>query len=525
MQDWHTIPNVRDSLPWHKDKGRLQLNFFLSIIFVGMTLNGYDGSLIAGLQSFPAWRSDLGIDESGNAGALVGLLNAAGPISGFVVGPFICWVDETFGRRWGVRFYGYTLLIGTVFSCLAGITSLHGLKGYGIFIVGRFIQGFGLASFLMTSLVIVQEIPHPRSRAQVAASWDSYWILGSVLASWVNFGCARITTSWSWRIPYLIQIPMALYVLIAVQFVPETPRFLIGQGKEDEAFKFLVDYHGNGDPNDPLVRFEFDEMKLAIEQEREAKAQEWKVILKKPANRHRLFLAALMTNLVVMSGSSIVYYYYTVVFSQVGITSPTQQTGIYAGLSMFTWVCQIAAVYVGKFVGRKTIILSCWPLMLAAFVGLCACGGVYERTVDGNRSAGVATVALVWIYLGTFNFANPVLYSYPAEVQTFSMRSKGLLVWNTVTQLQGVYVTFVDSVALNKIGYKYYAVYMPLIIIQWFLVKYFMVETRGYTLEEVALLFDSRESLLDVPVVERQARAGEEEATLAGGNDTKKDDK
>lgn len=65
-----------------------------------------------------------------------------------------------------------------------------------------------------------------------------------------------------------------------------------------------------------------------------------------------------------------------------------------------------------------------------------------------------------------------MLYSYPAEVQTYSMRSKGLLVWNTITQLETAYVVFVDAVALDSIGYKYYAVYMPLVIIQWLLAKF-----------------------------------------------------
>lgn len=52
------------------------------------------------------------------------------------------------------------------------------------------------------------------------------------------------------------------------------------------------------------------------------------------------------------------------------------------------------------------------------------------------------------------------------------MRSKGLLIWNTVSQLEGAYVTWVDAIALDSIGYKYYAVYMPLVIIQWFLVYF-----------------------------------------------------
>lgn len=143
------------------------------------------------------------------------------------------------------------------------------------------------------------------------------------------------------------------------------------------------------------------------------------------------------------------------------------------------------------------------------------CSGVYAETGSTNDHAAVGSVVFVWLYLTIFNFANPVLWSYPAEVQTYSMRSKGLLVWNTVNQLFGAYVTWVDSIALNAIGYKYYAVYMPLVIIQWFLAyrceqawlqprllqelkltSTDMVETRGYTLEEVALAFDGSSSSL-----------------------------
>ena len=59
---------------------------------------------------------------------------------------------------------------------------------------------------------------------------------------------------------------------------------------------------------------------------------------------------------------------------------------------------------------------------------------------------------MVWLYLGFFNFSNPVLWSYTSEVQTFTMRSKGLLLWNQINQLCGAYTTWVDSIALGKIG-------------------------------------------------------------------------
>ncbi|WWD18249.1 hypothetical protein CI109_102699 [Kwoniella shandongensis] len=502
MSDWHTIPNASDHLKWYQNKGTLKLNFFLSIIFVGMVLNGYDGSLISGLQASDAWQADLGYPD----GVRLGLLNAIGNISGLVVGPVITYIDETYGRRWGIRFYGITMLIGSVVGCIAGVS---GANGYALFVAGRCIIGFGLASFLMTSLIVVQEITHPRSRSVVAHSWNSYYILGSVIAAWVNFGCVGyMTTSWSWRIPYIIQIPFALYVLIAVQFVPETPRFLLANGREEEALDFLVTYHGNGDVNDPLVRFEFEEMRLAIKEEQAAKAEKWKTILRSRSNRHRLGLAALMVFLTNTSGSSIIYFYYTTVFDLVGITGAATQTGISAGLSIFTWFCQIAAVYTGKFVGRRKIVLWVWPALLLSLIGMCVSSATFANAVDGNRSAGVATVVLVWIYLGSFNFSNPVIYSYPAEVQTFSMRSKGLLVWNTVSQLTGAYVVWVDAIALKSIGWKYYIVYMPFVVVQWIFVYFFMVETKGYTLEEIAVAFDGKHTKVGnvdiVPIVDQQ---------------------
>ena len=154
----------------------------------------------------------------------------------------------------------------------------------------------------MTSLIIIQEITHPRTRSTVAHSWNSYWILGSVIAAWTNFGTSSMTTSWQWRLPYVIQVVPAVALLIAIQFVPETPRFLLSKGRGDEALKFLADYHGNGDENDPLVQYEFIEMKEAIEREQSAKAQKWGVILKHRSNRHRLGLAILMMFCTGLSG-------------------------------------------------------------------------------------------------------------------------------------------------------------------------------------------------------------------------------
>lgn len=79
-------------------------------------------------------------------------------------------------------------------------------------------------------------------------------------------------------------------------------------------------------------------------------------------------------------------------FDLVGITESSVQTGINAGLTIFTWFCQIGAVYTGRFVGRRKIILWVWPTLLLGLIGLCVSSGVFANSNDqGNTKAGIAT--------------------------------------------------------------------------------------------------------------------------------------
>jgi hypothetical protein len=89
------------------------------------------------------------------------------------------------------------------------------------------------------------------------------FFFSQTVAAWITFGTFRIDNDWSWRIPALLQGAASIVQVALIWFVPESPRWLVDQGRIEEAEALITKYHADGDSNDPIVPLEMAEIEQA----------------------------------------------------------------------------------------------------------------------------------------------------------------------------------------------------------------------------------------------------------------------
>lgn len=162
-------------------------------------------------------------------------------------------------------------------------------QNVGMFIGARFLIGFGLSFACIAAPVLITELAFPTHRAPITSLYNSTWYLGSIVAAWTTYGTFRIPNTWGWRIPSLLQGVPSVLQFCLIWFIPESPRWLIDHGKEEQAERIIARYHANGDINDPLVAFECKEIKEAIRVEKLAnQSSSYKSLFTNKGNLRRM---------------------------------------------------------------------------------------------------------------------------------------------------------------------------------------------------------------------------------------------
>lgn len=136
--------------------------------------------------------------------------------------------------------------------------------------------------------------------------------------------------------------------------------------------------------------------------------------------------------------------------------------------------------------------------MLVSYIIITGLSGSFAQTQV--PSVGVAVIPFLFIFFAGYDIAlTPLLISYPCEIWPYRLRSRGLTVTFVSTVLAIFFNTFVNPIALQAIGWKYYFVFVAVLVCFGLTAYFFYPETRGYSLEQMAVIFDGEDAEVENP--------------------------
>ncbi|ORY61024.1 glucose transporter [Pseudomassariella vexata] len=484
--------------PWYRTKHLIRLNAIIFILLLSSASGGFDSAMMNGLQTLEQWREYF----DNPTGSILGVMSAMYSVGNALGLLPAAWISDRYGRKLSLYIGLGILILGAAIQGAA--------QNMAMFTIARLILGTGVGLVGTPSPMLITELAYPTHRAKVTSMYNTFYYLGAILAAWSTYGTFVIPNTWSWRIPSIVQGALPLIQIALIFLVPESPRWLVAHGKVEEARQIFVRHHAGGDEASALVEYEMFEIEANIRLEASVMSQtSYMDLIKTAPNRRRTLIAVLVGFGAQWNGVQVVSYYLSLVLNTIGITDTPSQALINGLLQVFNWA---AAIFAGALMvdrlGRRSLFLISTAGMTVSYVVWTALTSVFTSSL--NHQIGNAVVAFIFIYYLFYDMCyTPLLVAYPAEIFPYTLRGRGLSATYAATYSGLIIGQFVNPIAMDAIGWKYYIVFCVLNAM-WFVSAWFLFpETKGRTLEQIAEVFDGQPHAID-NIIEEKKREKDE---------------
>ena len=307
---------------------------------------------------------------------------------------------------------------------------------------------------------------------------------GVALSYWVSFGFAYLeSTSASWRVPIAFQLVFALPLLALIPVLPESPRWLMLQGRADEAMHVLAAL-SQKTPDDPAIYKDFLAIKDAL---LHPGPSGFSLAFTQGRTRHlhRTILACLAQIFQQISGINMVTQYIALIlFTQFGLSdwvarllaSCIGTQGLLASL--------VPVVGIDRFWGRRSL------MMFGAF-GMSVSMVVLTIMAYLEMRAGDIVATAFFFVFNTFFVIGWQGMSWLYSVEIVPLRTRGAVssLSTACNWLVNFAVVLATPIAFNDIGYRFYIVFAATNAAIVPIVYYFFPEASNRALEEIDCIF------------------------------------
>lgn len=450
------------------------------VAVIGGLLFGYDTAVISGaeqgLQSFFAATTDFDYTDAWHG------FTSSSALIGCVIGAFLSGIMAgRLGRKKSLFIAGICFFISAWGSyapetwILAKEPSLTLLIVFNLY---RVLGGIGVGLASAICPMYIAEIA-PASRRGALVSWNQFAIIfGQLVVYFVNFLIIRAhindpaiqewTQEVGWRVMFGSEcVPAGLFTLL-ILLVPESPRYLVLNGRDDEALRVLTRINGS----ERAAEIVEEIRQTAVEKREPLLAYGWLVI----------FVGIMLSVFQQAVGINAVLYFAPRIFASVGLDNPMIFTVLMGVVNIsFT----LLAIFTVERLGRKPLLIS--GSLLMAFGAL-----LFAVTNMVEMPSWVSVVSIL-IYSAAFMFSwGPICWVYMSELFPNTIRSQATAI---AVAFQWIFNFIVSSTFVPMYNFSHsmvYIIYGVICLVAALFVYKLVPETKGKTLEQMTALWRNR---------------------------------
>ncbi|KAB1214590.1 putative polyol transporter 6 [Morella rubra] len=452
----------------------------ISIIF------GYDTGVMSGAMIFI--KEDLKINDI-QVEVLAGILNLCALVGSLAAGR----TSDYIGRR-------YTIVLASIIFLLGALLMGYG-PSYAILMTGRCTAGVGVGFALMIAPVYSAEISDSSSRGFLTSLPELCISIGILLGYLSNYCFGKLTLRLGWRIMLGIAAVPSLALAFGVLKMPESPRWLVMQGRLGDAKKVMLQVSNSEEE----AEARFQEIKVAagidencqedvVKLPRKTRGEGvWKELLVRPSPSVRwILIAAIGIHFFEhATGIEAVVLYSPRIFKKAGITDKDKLLLATVGVGLTKAIFILTATFFLDKVGRRRLLLISTGGMILALSGLGFCLTMVERSEEKLLWALSLSIVATYLYVAFFSIGlGPITWVYTSEIFPLKLRAQGVAIAVAVNRVMNatVSMSFISIYKAITIGGSFF-MFAGIAVLAWVFFYSFLPETMGKSLEEVEMLF------------------------------------
>lgn len=422
------------------------------IAAIGGLLFGYDTSVISGAILFVRRQFALTSFETEVA---VSIVLAGAALGAAVAGYF----TDRFGRK------PVLLVNAVIFGVFAVVTGMA--NGLTLFLVARFLVGLAIGVTSMATPLYIAELAPSAIRGALVTLNQLAIVTGIVVAYYVDYLFAG---SANWRGMFISAVAPSVLLLVALFFLPESPRWLAARERFDEAFAVLSRIESPAE-----VKRDMDELREVTQADRLSFRD-----LFAPRFRKALVIGVGLAIFSQITGVNTIIYYTPTILQMAGFHSASSAilaTVLVGGVNL---VFTIVSLFLLDRVGRR-------PLLIIGIIGMgLALGHLGYSFGLGHVSRSMVLLDVLG-YLASFAISlGPIFWLiiseiYPTTVRGQAMSMASVTVWLADLLVSVTFLTLVQTVGARFSFWIYALACIAALIFSLKLVP----ETKDKTLEEI----------------------------------------